>query len=114
MSLLAAVLAFAVGSLAVARLTRLATSDAYPPAVWVRIKWLNLTRNGKWSPLLTCPFCFAPYVALADLLWAVWAEPWSPNYDAWSIHGWWWFANTWLAVSYVAAMIVVRDEPPEE
>jgi hypothetical protein len=32
----------------------------------------------------------------------------------WSWGGWWWLVNVWAAVSYVAAMIVVRDEPPAE
>ena len=105
--------ALLIGTVAVARFTRLATSDAYPPAVWLRLKWLNLTRNGKWSPLLTCPFCFAPYAAAADLAWAYSVDltTWA---DLWSAGWWWWAVNVWLAVSYAAAMIVVRDEPPEE
>lgn len=113
MSPLLAATALIVGTLAVARATRLATSDAYPPAVWVRVKWLNLTHNGKWSPLLTCPFCFAPYAAAIDLAWAL-AVDLTAFPDAWSAGWWWWVVNLWAAVSYVAAMIVVRDEPPEE
>ena len=108
------VLAALIGTVAVARATRLATSDAYPPAVWVRRWWFNQTagkggwREG-WAMLISgddgkggCPFCFAPYAAAVNLGWAWWSD----------LGMWWWLVNVWAAVSYVAAMIVVRDEPP--
>jgi hypothetical protein len=100
------ILAVIVGTVAVARATRLVTSDAYPPAVWLRIRWANATGSRRatqdWAPLLECPFCFAPYAAAVNLGWAWWSD----------LGTWWWLINVWAAVSYLAAMIVVRDEPP--
>jgi len=111
--------AFVIGSIAVGRAARLVVHDAYPPMQWLRDRWLVWTEtDGKqsardrhrwltgWSPLLTCPFCFAPYAAAVDLAWYLVADGWWA--DAW------WVVNVWAAVSYVAAMIVLRDEPPEE
>jgi hypothetical protein len=117
MNLTHAVLAFLIGSLAVARATRLITSDAYPPAVWLRTRWVNLTgsrsRLQDWAPLAECPFCFAPYAAAVDLAWLLCSgAAGDPDIASWG--GWWWIINAWAAVSYAAAMIVVRDEPAEE
>lgn len=105
-----------VGTLAVARAVRLVTSDAYPPAEWVRLRFLTWAaqtpRREKWGPLVTCPFCFAPYAAAVNLAWALLAGlEWTGDLS-WSSA--WWVVNAWAAVSYVAAMIVVRDEPPED
>lgn len=121
--LLINVIAFVVGSIAVGRAARLVTHDAYPPMQWLRHHWVVWTESQTdatgsarrrerrtwligWSPLLTCPFCFAPYAAAADLTWWLLAEGWWA--DAW------WVVNVWAAVSYVAAIIVLRDEPPED
>ncbi|UQS95152.1 hypothetical protein Pam4_09 [Pseudanabaena phage Pam4] len=121
-------LALTVGTLATARAVRLITSDAYPPVATLRERWTVWQANRDldleapdgeargiahgWGPLLTCPFCFAPYAAAANLAWALtagleWTGDWS-----WSTA--WWVVNTWAAVAYVAAMVVVRDEPPAE
>lgn len=105
-TLVAAVL---VGTLAVARCTRLVTSDEWPPVLWVRMRWLTWAANGRawrqgWADLLTCPFCFAPYAAAGDLTLA-WVS---------DLATWWWLLNLWAAVAYVAAMVVARDEPPAE
>lgn len=124
MTLLAAAV---VGTLAVARATRLVTADAYPPAVALRRWWFNVTvakggwRKG-WAPLLTddeaghgCPFCAAPYAAAVSLAWALASGAHlRATVDLTTWAGWWWVLSTWCAVSYLAAMIVVRDEPPAE
>lgn len=107
------VAAAVVGTVSVARLTRLATHDTFPPALWLRLRWLSATegRGGwreGWARLADCPFCMAPWLAIPILLWAV---------LAWPSGGWitaWWLVNGWLAGSYLASMIVLRDEPPEE
>lgn len=110
--------AVVVGTIAVGRAARLVTSDAYPPAQAVRLWWINATevrgagtwREG-WAPLATCPFCFAPYAAAVDLTWALWSGL------TWGGVTWgsaWWVVNVWAAVSYLAAMLVARDEPPAE
>lgn len=114
-------LAVATGTIAVARATRLITSDAYPPMVWLRVRFINWTLTGPdwrrgWQPLAECPFCVAPYAAAVNLAWAVWSgAPWAvwhPTPTGWA--GWWWLVNLWAAVSYLASMLVVRDEPPAE
>lgn len=127
MTLLVAGIAALIGTVAVARAVRLLTSDAYPPAQALRVWWWNQTagkggwRTG-WALLLTdpeeaggngCPFCAAPYAAAADLVWAVLARHGLLTGSGfWGVA--WWLVNGWAAVSYVAAMIVVRDEPLEE
>lgn len=124
MTALVVLAAVVTGTLGVARATRLTTSDAYPPARAVRLWWINATevrghgtwREG-WAPLATCPFCFAPYAAAVNLTWALWS---GAPFDGTALadwHGWasvWWAVNVWAAVSYLAAMVVVRDEPPAE
>lgn len=61
----------------------------------------------QWAGLLTCPFCLAPWVQLASLLWA-WFGGINPQ--TWT-GGLWWLAHLWFGLSYLAAMIVVRDQP---
>lgn len=122
-----AVIAAVVGMIAVARATRLITSDAYPPARALRVWWWNQTAGkggwrAGWAMLLVdpddpegsgCPFCFAPYAAALDLGWALWAgAPAGGGWGTWA--GWWWAVNVWAAGSYLAAMLVARDEPPAE
>src|SRR4051812_13468325 len=105
MSLLHAAVAFVVGAVAVARATRLVTSDAYPPAVWARRQWVNATgsrhRTQDWAPLAECPFCFAPYAAAVDLAWCLWSGA-QDGAESWSWGYWWWAVNVWAAASYVA------------
>ena len=104
--------AFLLGVVAVGRATRLVTSDAYPPMAWWRDKWDNLTANRgyTWQPLFTCPFCFAPYAAAIDLAWVAVAGVEPDGFWSWA----WWLTNIWAAGSYLAAIVVVYDEPAEE
>lgn len=94
--------------LAVARATRLLTSDDFPPAMWLR-GWYVTHSSQAWAPLITCPFCLAPWLTLVDLTWAALAHLDLDSTSPWSNA--WWFANAWFAVAYLASMIVVRDEP---
>lgn len=103
-SALTLLVAFALGVLAAARFTRLATHDTWPPVRWLREAYEARTTPGQWQELATCPFCFAPYAVLGDGAWA-WLGDLDPA---------WWAVNTWLAASYLAAMVVLRDEPPAE
>lgn len=89
-----------IGTLSAARLTRLLTQDTFPPAVWFRIKWDNLTEGSGWNTLFHCHWCLAPWMTLPVGLWG-----WLSN-----LHTSWWVFNAWLAVAYVASMIVERDE----
>lgn len=96
--LVAAVL---VGVLSVARLTRLITQDTYPPVAAIRSWWEKVTKDGPWADLATCPFCAAPYIAAVVLAWGLLTD----------LQVAWWVVNGWLAASYLAAMVVVRDTP---
>lgn len=115
LTLLAALI---LGTLGVARVTRLVTADAYPPMSWLRLRWSTWTaqteRREGWEPLLTCPFCFAPYAAAVSLYWFYWSAAWTGFGGIDTARGWWWALSIWAAGSYLSAMIVVRDEPPEE
>lgn len=112
---------YALAVTAVGRLTRLAVHDDWPPAAAVRRWWFNHTVaaggwRARWAPVLVghdggsgCPFCFAPYAAAAVEAVAVTAGVWP--LDLTTLAGWWWAAAVWASVSYLAAMLVVRDEP---
>jgi len=88
---------------AAARLTRLVTKDHWPPMSWVRRKYVEMTKGTEWSVLAECPFCVAPYVVAADLTWALRSD----------LDKSWWVVNGWLAASYAASWIVVRDDVPD-
>ena len=92
-----------VAVLSTARLTKLLTEDNWPPARWVRDKWIARFQ-GDWGELVTCPFCAAPYIAAGVLAWG-----WFTEFQ-WA----WWAFNGWLAVAYVAAIVVARDIPGGE
>lgn len=88
-----------VGVVASARLTRLLTQDTYPPAAWLRSWWEGRVGGSGWEDLATCPYCAAPYIVLLNG-GVGWLTDWHPV---------WWAFNIWLAVSYAASMVVIRD-----
>lgn len=94
------VLAFIVGSISAGRITRLLTQDTFPPAVWFRIKWDEWTEDSGWNTLFHCHWCLSFWAVLPIGLWA-----WLSN-----LHPSWWIFNAIMAASYVAPMIVERDE----
>jgi len=97
--------AFVVGVLSVARTARLITFDDFPPMMWLRTKILvTIGPDSKWAPLLRCPFCLSPYLMAVMVAWAFLSD----------FHWTWWLLNGWWATSYVAAMVVAYDEPPEQ
>lgn len=101
------VVAVIVAVISIARTARLLTYDDYPPVAWAREKaklwFLSGERRMKWVALTECPFCLAPYLTAGMLAW-MWLS---------DLHWTWWLANGWWAMSYVAAIIVARDEQPE-
>lgn len=118
------VFALFLGVIAVGRATRLAVHDHYPPAMAVRRWWFNQTvakddwRAG-WALLLTnrdgeggCPFCFAPYAAAVNLTWFLVSGA-DGGVDAGVWAAAWWAVNAWAAIAYLAAILVVFDEPAE-
>lgn len=83
-----------------ARVTRLIVADEYPPSIWVRMKWDQITHDGPWAKLVHCPWCASPYVFAVCFAWAVLSD----------LHWSWWVFWGWLAGSYLAAMVTHWDE----
>lgn len=92
-------LAIAVAVLGVARLTRIITYDAFPPAAWARSKWIKLTKAGPWALLAECFWCATPWVMVVCIAWG-WFS---------SLHWSWWVFWGWLGLSYLASMVIARD-----
>lgn len=101
---LAAVIVLIVGS---ARLTRVLVHDDFPPSVWVRMQWDRITNDGPWSKLVHCWWCASAWITWIALGWGVagYFVPWI----AWT----WWVFWGGLAASYLATMVIVRDEPSD-
>lgn len=95
-------LAVLVAVFGVARLGRIATYDDYPPAEWLRMRWLALVGE-KWGKLALCPWCLNPYLMAGCMAWAWFSD----------FHWTWWAFWTWLALAQVATSISAYDEPPE-
>lgn len=90
-----------VGVVATGRAVRLISQDVFPPSAWVRDRWVRLVRGHEtWSLLIECPWCLAPYVAAANLTWAL----------ATDLQPAWWIVNGWLAAAYAASWLVIHDE----
>ena len=82
-----------------ARITRLVTWDHYPPSVWLRTKWDTLTNDGPWSLLAHCGYCFGLWAAAFVVGWGYLSN----------FHWTWWLFNGWLAVGYLAAIVMAFD-----
>jgi hypothetical protein len=91
-----------LAALAVARAARLVAEDDWPPSQWLRDRWIAALNGTGWDALVLCTFCVSPYLAAADLAWAVLSD----------LHWAWWLVNAWAALSYTAAIITARDLPP--
>lgn len=100
--------AVVVGVLSIARLTRLLTQDSWPPVLYVRQWWDKVTTvkdgpgkgaQGAWYDIVSCPYCAAPWLTIPIFAWALLSD----------LHWSWWIFNGWLAVAYIAAMIVAKD-----
>lgn len=92
--------AVVIAVLSTGRLTRLLVQDHFPPSVWIRTKWDDITDGGSWNLLLHCHWCLAPWLAIPVILWGWLSE----------LHTSWWLLNGWLAIAYLASMVVERDE----
>ena len=87
-----------VGVLSTARLTRLVTEDSWPPVVWLRVKWDEITDHGPWYDLVDCPWCLAPWLVAPNLILAV----------ATDLHPVWWIINGWLAASLATSWVAIK------
>lgn len=97
--ILVLVLAFLVGTIATGRVVRLVTQDAFPPSDWLRVRF-SVWAGEKWGVLVECPWCFAPYVATANVLWAYFSD----------LGTLWWIVNLIAASAYLASILVIHDE----
>lgn len=101
-------LAIVVLILGPARLSRIVTHDKFPPAAWLRQKWTDWVvahNHESWGPLLFCFWCFTPWVVLVAIGW--FALSFLAAWIAWT----WWLFWGWLALSYVASIVMAYDEP---
>lgn len=88
------------------RLTRVITYDAYPPSIAFRSWWINkVARGGGWGKLADCFWCMSPWIT-AFAIGTFFLTP----LVAWVLWAWWIFWG-WLALAYVAAIVLARDEP---
>lgn len=94
--------------LGVGRMARLVTHDAFPPAAAVRQWWTARTaKHYDWTILFFCFWCLTPWIMAVALGW--FALTFVHVAFAWA----WWIFWGWLALSYVASMVVARDEPAD-
>lgn len=103
-----AVLSIIVGIVGVARLTRVIVYDDFPPSVWWRMHWAAWTKDGPWAKLFLCWWCLSFWVALGCIAWFLLIDV--HPFFLWS----WWIFWGALAGSYLATMLIVRDEPKDE
>lgn len=100
-------LAVVVALIGSARLTRILTYDDFPPAVWLRITWAKVTKDGSWAKLAQCYWCAGPWVTLFAIV--TFLLTFEASWVAWT----WWLLYTWMSLSYLVSMWVDRDERPE-
>lgn len=105
---LTAIFALPIGILGAARLARAIYFDAFPPSVAFRIGWDKLTEGSSWNSLMHCPWCITHWLVLGSIGYFALGF-WLPIF--WWV---WWIWNLWFAASYVASMIIVRDEPGDD
>lgn len=95
------------------RLTRLMTWDKFPPTLWIRDTYADLTDGTGWSLLAFCGYCASFWITAALVLWADLAGVLDGR-TAWGTSGdiaqpVWWMVNGTLAASYLAAILMVHD-----
>jgi hypothetical protein len=99
-----ALAAFVIAVLGVGRFTRLIVHEDLPPVVWLRVNWDEAV-TGSWNKLLHCHWCLSVWVSAVCIGWFV-VGIW-----VWWIALVWWIVWGLLALAYVAAMVIERDEP---
>lgn len=87
-----------------ARITRLIVWDKYPPSVWVRTKWDQITgdsdgQEGPWTELVHCGYCAGMYVAPVVVL-SGWLSGW---------HTAWWVVCSCFTAAYLGAITMAFD-----
>lgn len=103
------IIAALVAVLGIGRMARLLTFDTFPPAKALRTWWYERTKGkADWADLMFCPFCIAPWLTVLCL--GHFALGYTAVWIAWS----WWLFWGWLALAYVAAMVVSYDQPDDK
>lgn len=87
-----------------ARLTRLATFDKFPPVVWLRDHYEDLTDGTGWQLLAFCGYCASFWMTGLVVLSGYFSD-WHPA---------WWLVNGTLAASYLAATYMSYDGDESE
>lgn len=100
------ILAFAIGTLGTARITKLLVEDQFPPTAKLRNAWVKTftNRDSDWVELFLCGFCMSVWVAGANIAVAYFSD----------FHTVWWVLNGWLAAAYLSGIIIARDVPNPE
>lgn len=101
-----------------ARITRVLVYDKFPPAAWVRDKYLDATDGSGWGLLALCGYCMSFWVTAALVVWADLAGV----FDREPAFGWsgdlsvpiWWLINGVFAMSYLAATYIANDGDDSE
>lgn len=101
-------LTLAVAVIGTARVARIATYDDFPPAMWLRQRWVDMTDGTGWQNLATCFWCATPWLMLLTVGWFLAGLLWVP----WLTVAWWIFYG-WMALSYLASQYILFDEGGE-
>lgn len=88
----------------VGRLVRVIIFDAWPPTVWLRVTWQDRFGSDGWAKILLCPWCLTPWIMAVCIGWFL-----IGNLVLW-IGIVWWVIWGWLALSYVASIVIAYDE----
>lgn len=101
--------------ISVARITRLAVYDKFPPVSWLRDKYLDATDGSGWGLLALCGYCMSFWIALLVIAWGLWSEVYAaPSTYADAPFAVWWIVNGVFAVSYLAATYIANDGDDSE
>lgn len=100
-----------IAVVSVARMARLLTHDTWPPVEWARPR-VAAKLGPKWSDLVICPFCLAPWLMAGQVAWFSLLYPGQGQTSDAFLWGWL-IPNLWWAASYVSAIVVAYDQPED-
>lgn len=100
-----------------ARITRLAVYDKFPPAQWVRDKYLDANDGNGWALLALCGYCMSFWITLLIVGWGLLSDVYgsgveNPEHPVAFVV--WWIVNGIFAMSYLAAAFVANDGDDSE
>lgn len=96
------VAAVAIAVLSVARTARLVAQDTLPACAHLRV-WVKNHFPQRYADAIECQFCLTPWMAAGMATWFYLSDA----------HWSWWVVNGVWGFSYVSAMLVSWDEPPQ-